>query len=119
MKLTVYHLPQCGTCKSALKWLRAKGHELNEIDIKAEPPSKEELRTLIGNSGLGLKKFLNTSGDLYREMGMKDKIPQMSEDEVLQLMSENGMLIKRPIVTDGTRVTVGFKEETYQEVWAS
>lgn len=118
MQLTVYHLPQCSTCAAALKWLRAKGYETETIDIRDKPPSKEELRTLIKNSGLGIRKFLNTSGDLYRSMGMKDKVPKMTEDELLDVMSANGMLIKRPIVTDRSKVTVGWKEETFAEVWS-
>lgn len=117
MKLTVYWYPKCGTCRSAVKWLEAKGHELEKIDLFETPPAKEALRTLYQHSGLELKKFLNTSGDVYKEMKLKDKIPQMSEAEIIELLASNGRLIKRPIVTDGKRVTVGFKEDHYAEVW--
>jgi len=118
MNLTIYWYPKCGTCRDAVKWLEAHGHQFQEkIDLFETPPSKETLRELYVKSGLELKKFLNTSGEVYKEMKLKDKIPGMSEDEVLELLASNGRLIKRPIVTDGERVTVGFKEQQYEEVW--
>jgi len=116
-KLTIYEYPKCGTCRSAVKLLKELGNELDQRHIVEAPPTVEELRTLIAGSGLELKRFFNTSGDLYRSMGLKDKLGGMSEEEQLQLLSQHGMLIKRPIVTDGSKVTVGFKAETYQEVW--
>jgi arsenate reductase len=117
MKVTAYHYPKCGTCRNAIKWLEAKGFETDKIDIFEAPPSKEELHKLLKLSGLGIKKFLNTSGEVYKEMNLKDKVPHMSEDEILDLLARNGRLLKRPIVTDGERVTVGYKEESYAEVW--
>lgn len=117
MALTFYWYPKCGTCRKAKKWLEEKGIEFEEIHIVEQPPTKEQLETLWRQSGLELKKFFNTSGKVYRELGLKDKLPQMSEDEALTLLAENGMLIKRPITTDGEKVTVGFNEEQFEQVW--
>ncbi len=118
MKVIVYHYPKCSTCRNALKWLDANGVETERIDIVAAPPSKEELRAIVKKSGLELKKFFNTSGEVYKSMGLKDKLPQLNVEEQLELLASNGKLLKRPIVTDGSRVTVGFKEETFAEVWS-
>ncbi|WP_442601606.1 arsenate reductase family protein [Paenibacillus sp. KN14-4R] len=117
MKLTVYEYSKCGTCRNALKWLKAHGHEVTAVPIFEQPPTVDELRNLISLSGLDMKKFFNTSGEVYKEMGLKDKLPTMTEDEKLALLASNGRLIKRPIVTDGTKVTVGFKEVDYETVW--
>jgi arsenate reductase len=117
MKLTVYWYPRCGTCRNAVKWLEAKGHELEKMDLYEAPPAKDRLKELYQKSGLELKKFLNTSGQVYREMKLKDRIPQMSEEEILELLASDGRLVKRPIVTDGERVTVGFQPERFEEVW--
>jgi arsenate reductase (glutaredoxin) len=118
MKVTMYWYPRCGTCRSALKWLQAKGIEADTHDIFETAPSKETVRELWKLSGLNLRKLFNTSGEVYRELELKDKLPQMSEEEMLDLLSSNGRLIKRPIVTDGKKATVGFKEEQFAEVWA-
>ncbi|GIO38578.1 hypothetical protein J41TS12_34390 [Paenibacillus antibioticophila] len=116
-RLVVYQYPPCGTCRKAVKWLEQHGFELDLRNIKEAPPSVKELAELLDKSGLELKKFWNTSGDAYREQGLKDKLPAMSREEQLALLASNGMLIKRPIVYDGTRVTVGFKEEMYEQAW--
>ncbi|MHA6531506.1 arsenate reductase family protein [Paenibacillus sp. BAC0078] len=116
--LKVYQYPKCGTCRSAVKWLKEAGYELELQHIAEQPPTVEELRVLVANSGLELKKFFNTSGEVYKNLGLKDKLPGLSEDEQLALLSGSGMLIKRPIVTDGKKVTVGFKEEQYAEAWS-
>ena len=113
-----YWYPKCGTCRNAKKWLDEKGHSYEAIDIAQNPPSKEELEVIYKKSALPLQKFFNTSGMKYRELGLKDKIKEMSEDEMLALLSSDGMLIKRPIAYDGEKVTVGFKEENYQNIWA-
>ncbi|ASA20016.1 ArsC/Spx/MgsR family protein [Paenibacillus donghaensis] len=105
-QLKVYQYPKCSTCRSAVKWLKNQGHEL-------------ELRKLVADSGLELKKFFNTSGEVYKSLGLKDKLPLLSEQEQLELLAGNGMLIKRPVVTDGTKVTVGFKEAQYSEAWSA
>ncbi|MCR8644888.1 arsenate reductase family protein [Paenibacillus sp. N1-5-1-14] len=117
MKLTVYEYSKCGTCRNALKSLKAKGHELITVPVFEQPPTVDELRDLIAKSGHELKKFFNTSGEVYKEMGLKDKLAAMSEDEKLALLASNGRLIKRPIATDGTKVTVGFKETDYEAAW--
>ncbi|WFR62188.1 arsenate reductase family protein [Paenibacillus amylolyticus] len=115
--LKVYQYAKCGTCRKAVKWLEAQGHELELIPIFDTPPSASELTELIQKSGLEVKKFFNTSGEVYKEQQLKDKLPGMSADEQIRLLASNGRLIKRPIVTDGEKVTVGFKEETYEQEW--
>ncbi|WP_211746737.1 arsenate reductase family protein [Paenibacillus sp. Marseille-Q4541] len=117
-KLKVYQYSKCGTCRKAVKWLEQAGHELTLIPIFEEPPTADELASLVQNSGLELKKFFNTSGEVYKEMNLKDKLKQMSSEEQLKLLSSNGRLIKRPIVTDESTVTVGFKEEQFQQTWS-
>ena len=116
-KLKVYHYPKCGTCRNALKWLQSAGHELELTDIKEHPPGPEELRAIWNDSGLELKKLFNTSGEVYKSLGLKDKLPGMGEQEQLELLSGNGMLIKRPLVSDGSKATVGFKEDQYELEW--
>jgi arsenate reductase (glutaredoxin) len=117
MSLTFYWYPKCGTCRNAKKWLDAHQLAYKEIHIVENPPSKAELRDYYEKSNLELKKFFNTSGQKYRELGIKDKISTASEDELLDLLASDGMLIKRPLVTDGEKVTVGFKEEEYEKMW--
>lgn len=117
MALTFYWYPKCGTCRKAKKWL--DDHELSydEIHIADNPPSRTELEDLYKNSGLELKKFFNTSGQRYRDLGLKDRIKDASDEELLDLLASDGMLIKRPIVADSKRVTVGFKEEDFAKTW--
>lgn len=116
-KLTVYQYPKCSTCRNAVKWLREHGHELELHHIVDEPPTAEELGKLVQLSGLPLKKFFNTSGEVYKSLGLKDKLGELSVEEQLQLLALNGKLIKRPIVTDGSKVTLGFKEDDYAAAW--
>ncbi|MFE8702308.1 arsenate reductase family protein [Cytobacillus sp. FJAT-54145] len=117
MALTFYWYPKCGTCRKAKKWLDEHNVEYQEVHIVENPPTRNELEQLYKNSGLELKKFFNTSGQKYRELGLKDKVSSAPEDELLNLLSSDGMLIKRPIATDGDKVTVGFKEEDYANTW--
>lgn len=117
MSVTIYLYPQCGTCRNAIKWLKNKDIEVNQIHIVEQPPTANELSELIRRSGLELKKFFNTSGLVYKELNLKDKLPTMSDKEKVELLASNGKLIKRPIITDGTKVTVGFKEEVMENVW--
>lgn len=117
MALTFYWYPKCGTCQKAKKWFDANGVEYNSIHIVEETPSKDELLSLIEKSGLPVKKFFNTSGKKYRELNLKEKVNDLSIEETAELLASDGMLIKRPIVTDGEKVTVGFKEETFQQNW--
>ena len=107
--------PKCGTCRKARKWLDENGKAYEVRDIKEENPSAEELRDWHSKSGLPLRRFFNTSGMLYREMGLKDKLGSMSEEEMLDLLATDGMLVKRPIVVGETQVLVGFKEGEWEE----
>ncbi len=118
MALAFYWYPKCGTCRKAKKWLEENNVDFNEIHIVDNPPAKEQLKEMYQNSGLELKKFFNTSGQKYRELGLKDKIGTASEDELLELLASEGMLIKRPLAYDGKKTTVGFKEEEYEKNWA-
>lgn len=108
--------PKCGTCRNAKKWLEAEGVEFADRHIVEQPPSKEELRGFLDKSGLDIKKFFNTSGNKYKELGLKDKLKTMSVEEQLDLLASDGMLVKRPILVRGDKVTVGFKEEEFRKV---
>nr|WP_294491478.1 arsenate reductase family protein [uncultured Mediterraneibacter sp.] len=107
--------PKCSTCKKAQKWLDSKGMQYELRDIKEENPSADELKAWHKESGLPLKKFFNTSGNLYKEMKLKDKLPEMSEEEQFDLLSSDGMLVKRPILVTGDQVFVGFREKEWEE----
>ena len=102
--------PKCSTCQKAKKWLDAQNKAVTVRDIKLENPTEDELRLWHSKSGLPLKKFFNTSGNLYKELHLKDRLPEMSEDEQFALLASDGMRVKRPIVVDGDTVLVGFKE---------
>lgn len=119
MALTFYWYPKCGTCRKAKKWLDSHQIEYKDVHIAESPPSRSELEELYRKSGLDLKKFFNTSGQKYRELGLKDKLKSAGEDEMLDILASDGMLLKRPIASDGTKVTVGFKEEEYEQNWQS
>ena len=114
MEVTVLCYSRCSTCKKALKWLDENGIAYNERPIKEENPSKEELAEWYKKSGLPLKRFFNTSGNLYKELKLKDKLPGMSEDEQLELLAKDGMLVKRPLVAARDIVLAGFKEEEWK-----
>ena len=102
--------PKCTTCQKAQKWLDDHGVAYTLRHIKDDKPSYEELVSWHGQSGLPLKKFFNTSGLLYKSLALKDKLPQMSEEEMLRLLATDGMLVKRPILIGDGVVLVGFKE---------
>ena len=102
--------PRCSTCQKAKKWLEEHNIEFTERNIAEENLSFDELQTWYKQSGLPLKKFFNTSGLVYKEMQLKDKLPSMSEEEQLKLLASNGMLVKRPMVINEDKVLVGFKE---------
>ena len=107
--------PKCSTCQRAGKWLEAQGAEFERRNIVENNPTKEELKAWHQKSGLPLKRFFNTSGNLYKEMKLKDRLPEMSEEEQIELLSTDGMLVKRPILVDGDAVLVGFKEKEWEE----
>jgi len=117
MTLTFYWYPKCSTCRKAKKWLEKHNVSFKEVHIVETPPSKQELEKLYHLSGLELKKFFNTSGQKYRELGLKDKINSAAEDELLEILASDGMLIKRPLLTDGKKVSLGFKEEEFSQKW--
>ncbi len=104
------HYPKCTTCKKAEKWLKDHKLSYEPRNIREENPTEEELAEWIKRSGLPVKRFFNTSGMLYREMGLKDKLSEMSEAEQIALLATDGMLVKRPILVTETDVKVGYKE---------
>ena len=106
--------PKCGTCRKARKYLDEHGIPYEERMIKEDPPTEKELRRWQSVSGLPVKKFFNTSGQLYREMELSKKLPDMSEDEMFKLLASDGMLVKRPLVVGDDYVLVGFKEEEWE-----
>ena len=107
--------PKCSTCQKARKWLEANHLEFTERHIVEENPSYEELKKWYAESGLPLKKFFNTSGMLYKEMQLNDKLPAMSEEEQLKLLATNGMLVKRPLIVNGNMILTGFKEAEWEK----
>lgn len=113
MKFTVLCYPQCGTCRKAVKWLEAAGIKYRYRDIKSENPGREELAAWHKKSGLPLKKFFNTSGLLYKSMDLKSRLPEMCEEEMLDLLAGDGMLVKRPLLIGEDFVLVGFREEEW------
>ena len=102
--------PKCATCQKAVKWLEEKGVSYTYRDIKEQNPTYEELKAWYERSGLPLKRFFNTSGLQYKALGLKDKLPAMSEEEQLRLLATDGMLVKRPLLVDDRGIFPGFKE---------
>lgn len=107
--------PKCTTCKKAKKWLVDQNIAFDDRNIKEENPSKEELQEWYKISGQPLKKFFNTSGMIYRDLGLKDKLQSMSEEEQLELLATDGMLVKRPLAIGEDFVLIGFKEKEWEE----
>lgn len=116
-EVTAYLYNKCGTCRKAKKWLDEQGVAYQEVAIVDAPPTKEQLRAYWQQSGLDLKKFFNTSGQSYRELGLKDRLKEMSEEEMLELLASDGKLIKRPLLAGENKTTVGFKEEEMEKTW--
>lgn len=114
-KVLFINYPKCTTCQKAKKWLDANGIEYIDRHIKEDNPSYDELKLWYQQSNLPLKRFFNTSGILYKSMGLKDKLPTMTEDDQLHLLSTDGMLIKRPIIVTDSVVLTGFKEKEWEE----
>lgn len=108
--------PKCSTCKKAYQKLQELGIEVTLRDIKENNPNVEELKSWWQKSNLELKKFFNTSGLLYKELNLKEKLPTMSEEEQLNLLASNGMLVKRPILITKDKIIIGYKEKEYQEI---
>jgi arsenate reductase (glutaredoxin) len=112
-----YGYDNCDTCRKAKKWLNQHGLDFRNIPIVDRPPSKALLKKILKAGDYELKHLFNTSGQVYRQMKIKDKLSTMSEGEALSLLAEAGKLCKRPIVTDGASHTVGFKPEVFASVW--
>ncbi len=108
--------PKCTTCQKARRLLDSLGVEYTERDIKLQNPTREELERWLRESGADIKKLFNTSGILYRSMSLKDRLPDMSENELLDLLSSDGMLVKRPILITDRGIAFGFNEERYREL---
>ncbi len=112
----VYCYDRCSTCKKALKWLDERKIGYEKIDIKEDHPDEETLRKYYEKSGLPLKRFFNTSGQLYREMGLSKRLPDMPEEEQLKLLASDGMLVKRPLLVAEDTVLTGFQKEAWTEL---
>ncbi len=108
--------PKCSTCQKAKKWLNGHEKQFFERHIVEENPSIEELKQWVGLSGLPIKRFFNTSGMKYRELGLKDKLPLMSEEEQYAILATDGMLVKRPLLIGDTFVKVGFREKEWEQI---
>lgn len=110
-----YWYPKCSTCRKAKAVLDARQIAYHPIDLKETPPSAEDFEKWFAKGNFPVKKFFNTSGQVYRELGLKDKLDQMDQTQMAQLLASNGMLVKRPLlVKNGQLVQIGFKEEVYQ-----
>jgi arsenate reductase len=112
-----YHYPNCSTCRNAQKWLQNHKVELDAVDVTLQPPSKNQLKKVLKTSGKAVTDLLNKSGEQYRALNMKDKVKTMTEDQILELLSKNGRLIKRPLVFDSANATIGFKEDEFKKTW--
>ena len=106
---------KCSTCKRALKWLDEHDVNYTRRDIKTDNPNYQELKSWYEKSGLPIKRFFNTSGNAYKDLKLKDKLPSLSDEEALKLLSTDGMLVKRPLFIDGDKVLVGFKEAEWED----
>lgn len=115
MKPLFVNYPKCSTCQKAKKWLEENSIKFDSRHIVENNPSKEELKAWIALSKEPIKKFFNTSGILYREMNLKEKVAEGNEEELLDILSSNGMLVKRPLVITKDTVLIGFKEPKWAE----
>lgn len=115
--LKLYGYKKCGTCRKAEQCLQQAGIAYEFIDITENPPTVEELTAIVERAHVPLKKLFNTSGVQYRELKIKERLPALSDWEILVLLAGNGRLIKRPLITDGKRATVGFDAGQFAEIW--
>lgn len=116
--LKLYGYKQCGTCRKAEQFLQQAGIGYEYIDITENPPAAEELAAIVERASVPLNKLFNTSGVQYRELKIKDQLPGLSDQAILVLLAGNGRLIKRPLITDGKRATVGFNAQQFAAVWS-
>lgn len=116
MPIKIYQYPKCSTCRKALKFLDANNIDYTAVDITEKPPTKTELKQMLKHQNGELRKLFNTSGVQYRELKIKDKLPTMTEKEAIDLLAQNGKLIKRPFLLTQTTGFVGFKEDLWQDL---
>lgn len=116
MSTTILCYEKCSTCKKALKWMDEKGYAYEARPIREEHPTAEELKDWYVKSGLPLKRFFNTSGNLYKELKLKDRLPDMSEEEQIDLLASDGMLVKRPLLVTDRGVFPGFREAEWENL---
>jgi arsenate reductase len=114
--IRIYTYEKCDTCRKALKFLAARGVEPQVVPIREQPPTRAELKKMLEMMGGELRKLFNTSGRDYKELGLRDRLPEMSEADALDLLSKNGNLVKRPFLLAGESGTVGFKEAEWREL---
>ncbi len=114
-----YGYEKCSTCRTAKRFLHSLGKTFEEINITTQPPSRRLLSRVLASGQYTIKDLLNRSGEVYRSMKLREKIPAMSQTQLLALLASHGRLIKRPIITDGTRATVGFDEARLRQVWGA
>lgn len=115
--LKLYGYKKCDTCRRAEQFLQQAGVKYQFIDITENPPDAAELAAIARHANLGINKLFNTSGIQYRELNIKDRLPALSDQQKMDLLASNGRLIKRPLITDGRRATVGFATELFTEIW--
>ncbi|MGN0528901.1 MAG: arsenate reductase family protein [Eubacterium sp.] len=115
MKVLFIEYPKCTTCQKAKRWLDENKIDYTDRHIKEDNPTYDELKEWYEKSGLPLKRFFNTSGMLYKSMNLKDKLPDMSDEEQLRLLASDGMLVKRPLIVTDTAVLTGFREKEWEE----
>ncbi len=116
MSILFLEYPKCSTCKKAKKWLEENNISFNDRNIAEQNPTKEELKEWHKKSGLPLKRFFNTSGLVYKELALKDKLKDMSEEEQYTILSTNGMLVKRPLIITENSILIGFKEAEWEKL---
>ncbi len=115
--ITFYGYKKCSTCRKAEKSLDKADTDYKFVDITETPPSKSELKRIQAQAGVPVRKLFNTSGEQYKALGLKDKVADLSEDQAFDLLSKNGRLIKRPLVTDGKSASIGFDENAFAVLW--
>ncbi len=115
--LKFYQYPKCSTCRNAQKWLEKSGQKLDSVDITLNPPSKTDLKKYLALSDKKITDLLNKSGEQYRLLNMKEKVKNLTEDQLLEMLSKNGRLIKRPLTIGPAKATIGFKEEEFKAIW--